>query len=184
MLSRLFSFASSLFSSSWLSPLLIVTGFTLAFMAGWKGSGLVWEARWESQRAELAQSHAIQIRKVRDEEAQALAASEQTQRSLRESLDEVKKRYEDLMADLERMDNSHAERVPDSERNAAASADTVPSAAAPACRPCRPCDRGRAYPYVRADKALEMARERDELATKLNALIEFYNRLREKQAAR
>lgn len=184
MLSRLFSFASSLLSSSWISPLLTAVGLALAFMAGWKGNGLVWEAKWEEQRAEIAQDHAAQIRMVRDEEAQALAASEQARRSLRDSLNEVQKRYEDLLNGLGRVDNGAAERVPDGERNAAASADAVPSAAASACRPCRPCDRGRAYPYVEADKALEMAKERDEFATKLNALIEFYNRLREKQAAR
>lgn len=164
--------------------MLTAVGLALAFIAGWKGNGLVWEAKWEEQRAEIAQEYAAQIRMVRDEEAQALAASEQAQCFLRNSLDEVKKRYEDLVANLERVDDGSAERMPDGERNAAASTDTVSSAAASACRPCGPCKCGRPRAYVEADKALEMARERDELATKLNALIEFYNRLREKQAAR
>lgn len=156
----------------------------MAFMAGWKGNGLVWEAKWETQRAELTQEHAAQLRAVRDEEALALRASEQTQRSLRASLNEVNRRYEDLVANLGRMDDGSAERMPDGERNAAPRPDAVSTAAAPACRPCRACGRGRSRPYVEADKALEMAKERDELAARLNAFIELYNGLRAKQTAR
>lgn len=184
MLRRVFSLALSVFSSSWLSPLLIALGLLLAFAAGWKGNGLVWEARWEAQRAQLAQELSARIREVRDEEAQAVAASEQTQRSLRAALNEVNQRYENLLADLERMDDGSAGRMPDGERNAPARPDAVPAAAAPACRPCRPCDCGRPRAYVAADKALEMAKERDELAERLNAFILFYSDLREKQGMR
>lgn len=176
MLSKLLSLC---FTSPWYYVIAFAAALGVAACTGYQIADLRWELKWAEQAAAMSDGHRAHLEEVRNYEHAALARAEDTSRTLRRSLAEVQARYDALVSDLDRHD-ADGERVPERRPDAAAGAHSVPAASAASVRACKPCNCGRSRPYVEADKALAMARERDELAERLNAFIDFYNALREK----
>ena len=132
MLSKLIPLATSFFSSSWFTAILCAGAAASVFFFGYQVADTVWEIRWAAEQVRLTEAHRVQIEEVRKSEHDAIAQAEDVAAGLRKSLIDVQKRYEDLVADLDRLDHGDAERVPERFPVSASSPDPVPATAAPA----------------------------------------------------
>lgn len=143
-------------------------------MSGYWWSDRGWQAKWSDYQASAASQSQAELSKAWASERRWQQAADRAAQDARASYAEIEEKYKAALAELNSL---NAERV----RSANAAGDKqMPAAAGTASRPCRASPSQRSGPYVRADRALEIARDCDITASRYNRLLKLYKTLQAK----
>lgn len=146
----------------------------LAVVAGYLWADRGWQAKWSDYQASATAQSQAELSKAWASERRWQALADKAAQDARASYEEIEEKYKAALAELNSL---NAERV----RSADAARDKpMSSTAGTACRPCRACPSQRAGSYVRADRALEIARDCDMTASRYNRLLRLYQNLQAK----